>query len=194
MKLIDLLTRKLPENGGWPEGATEFHRHGVLEFEAYFYGEGGGQIGKSVAVPSLTCYCGDANGETVTREEYEAALAESKKLIWSGEGLPPVGTVCEFEDNEKWLKVEVVFSSKWVIVLRSMEKNAGCGVDVAIDLVKDKFADLSLRPIRTEAERRREESVGAMKSAALSSCQSVSDYQAIYDAIAAGKIPHITLK
>ncbi|WP_449432299.1 hypothetical protein [Pseudomonas putida] len=47
------------------------------------------------------------------------------EIVWSGEGLPPVGTVCEFNSNlahkaggESWHKVTVVFMSDETYVVR----------------------------------------------------------------------------
>lgn len=76
MKLIDLLVKELPARGGWPEGAKEFRRHGESEMEGYFYGEGGGQISDDFVLPWGTFYQGNANGETITREQYEAATSK----------------------------------------------------------------------------------------------------------------------
>lgn len=61
-------------------------------------------------------------------------VKEEHKTGWNGEGLPPVGTVCEYSDGNTWTPVEIVFLSKWVIVMRSKANNIGNGVDIAKDL------------------------------------------------------------
>ncbi|QLL11748.1 hypothetical protein [Pseudomonas chlororaphis] len=73
---------------------------------------------------------------------------EIKIQTWSGEGLPPVGTVCEwFERNcSRWAKCEVVFSSSWVMVIRDTSTHPDGPVDTAIDLVA---TAPDFRPIRT---------------------------------------------
>lgn len=41
------------------------------------------------------------------------------KRPWSGEGLPPVGVVCEFKSPSSggWLKARIIFVSAWTVVL-----------------------------------------------------------------------------
>lgn len=75
MKLIDILVRELPKRGGWPDGV------GMVE-----QGDDGGLFAP------VTDYCSkfemeladDWLGETITREQYEAALAATKetKMNW----------------------------------------------------------------------------------------------------------------
>ncbi len=70
--------------------------------------------------------------------------------VWNGEGLPPVGTVCEYNDGNTWIPVEIVFLSKWVIVIRSKANNIGNGVDIAKDLVLN--IPPEFRPLPTERD------------------------------------------
>lgn len=75
---------------------------------------------------------------------------------WSGEGLPPVGVVCEYNPMpigkpKKWHKVEVVYASEWVIVMRCIEApnghDGGNGVEIAMAVDSCSLEDV--RPIRT---------------------------------------------
>ena len=79
-------------------------------------------------------------------------MKQYEKRVWDGTGLPPVGTACEYEDsNGRWAHVEIMYLSKWVIVMRSKENNIGNGVDIAKDLVMDKLC--RFRPLRTERDK-----------------------------------------
>ncbi|WP_312359129.1 hypothetical protein [Mixta calida] len=104
-------------------------------------------------------------------------------VSWNGEGLPPVGCECELFDSE----------SGWEVVFVKFVGNKTVVVDL---LDGDKyFFELStceFRPLRTEAERKREEAIAALKQLKPQLVGELAGY--LYDEIAAGKIPHITLK
>lgn len=74
---------------------------------------------------------------------------------WNGQGLPPVGEVCEFKKTNtsyrcEFVKVEVLFVSDQLVVLQhSASKNH---FSVLID-------DVEFRPLKSEAERKRDEAV-----------------------------------
>lgn len=113
---------------------------------------------------------------------------------WNGEGLPPVGTVCEYNamplgKPKKWHVVEVVYSSDWFIVLRCISAPEGHsdseGVEISIDVLSDYKEDI--RPIRTTeqlAAEAREAAIEAMD--ALVDIDSVPTWRdalaALYDA------------
>lgn len=104
---------------------------------------------------------------------------------WDGTGLPPVGTECEYEDNTgKWIHVEVVYKSDWVIVIRGKENNLGNGVEIAKDLVMDKLC--RFRPLRTERDKTIDQMIKVFSSNAAPG--TTHALVAIYDAIVAGKI------
>ena len=113
---------------------------------------------------------------------------------WNGEGLPPVGCECELYDCEQWNPVRIKYvGEKYVVTDRT---DLGYEVVYCLAEKPERF-----RPIRTEAERHREE-VGRALFDAINwnqcdepvSDSRMEDYRKAYDAIAAGKIPHITLK
>ena len=75
---------------------------------------------------------------------------------WSSKGLPPVGVACEYNPMpngkpKKWHRVEVVYSSEWVIVMRCIESpgghEGGNGVEIAMAVDSCSLEDI--RHIRT---------------------------------------------
>lgn len=102
MKLIDLLVQELPKRGGWPEGAIECCRHyGTNSID--FYDETGNcdddcylKYGKDFAKDCIYEEASESHHlQSISRSEYESAFAASQKLVWNGEGVPPVGCECE---------------------------------------------------------------------------------------------------
>lgn len=77
---------------------------------------------------------------------------------WNGQGLPPVGEVCEFRKTNTdfrydFVRVEVLFISDQLVVLQhSASKNH---LSVLVD-------EVEFRPLKSEAERKRDEAVAEM--------------------------------
>lgn len=106
MKLIDLLVQELPKRGGWPEGAESVVQD-ADDSEFYFFTGGpvknGGKSwwfvdsdnrndnSKWIFFEGKNDIADDCNSAIVTRDQYESALALSRKPAWNGEGVPPVG-------------------------------------------------------------------------------------------------------
>lgn len=194
MKLIDLLVQELPKRGGWPEGADCCCVSGV---------DSGGVTIQFRFIPRsnqfLFCpdadhldipYQGDATEfitcEVITKEMYQSALAASKKPAWSGEGVPPVGCECEISFSGKSLgQCEVLFVGDSLIVWKQKSsQQEGSGY----------HRHMNIRPLRTEAERKRDAAVEAMQREADEGDNWIySEYEIIYDAISAGKIPGVKL-
>lgn len=89
MKLVDILARELKV---WPEGVRIITQQG----SGYLFDEGNYPLDINVEVAE------DGSIATVTRAQWQAAVdvlkkAENAVPEWNGEGLPPVGTVCEVE-------------------------------------------------------------------------------------------------
>ena len=91
---------------------------------------------------------------------------------WSGEGLPPVGAVCEYNPMpvgkpKKWHKVEVVYASEWVIVMRCIEAPSGHegGNGVEIAMAVDSCSLEDIRPIRTPEQIAADEREAAIERA-----------------------------
>ncbi|WP_210453081.1 hypothetical protein [Pantoea ananatis] len=181
MKLIDDLIRGIPEQERWhPSWALAYRKNG------------GNNIYYSSNKPISL-----AEGfEYVSREQYEAALAASKQPEWNGEGRPPVGLTCEHRPGDGTTENE------WevVTVLGISERPGGTFTDFWLRkedgssyIVRNAYR---FRPIRTEAERKREEAIAAMRNFATNynNTAVIHAIEQVYDSIAAGKIPHITLK
>lgn len=91
----------------------------------------------------------------VNRWEYAIGTSESSCVArpksWNGEGLPPVGTACEWFDPgcERWLSVSIAYLSSWVIVLRDSTPHPDGSVEIAKEISSDPDINPKLRPIRT---------------------------------------------
>lgn len=214
MKLIDLLLRELPKRGGWPDGAEAVVQD-ADDMEFYFY-TGGPVVntGKSwwfkdnVDGSTWIFYEGkfevadDHDTTTITRDQYEAALAASQKVEWSGDGLPPVGCECEWQDKntKQWQPVKVVYASEWVTVIREINKEKGNDLaEIAIENYGDD-ARLKFRQIRSEADKKRDDAIEKITDAICgeipdTGMATAANYAArAYDSIAAGKIPGVKLE
>lgn len=198
MKLIDLLVQELPKRGGWPECALSitqdddgslcvwdtndphydgfsWKHHTGNSLLYYWHGEG--------AMPLSFDY----KESIVTYWQYKAALAASQKPAWNGEGLPPVGCECEFISNDtSWGVVRVIGMDDDKVVIKPSGE-IYYGITPSNRQV--------FRPIQSEAERKRDAAVEAMQREADDGNNWIySEYEIIYDAIAAGKIPGVKLE
>ena len=80
---------------------------------------------------------------------------------WSGEGLPPVGVVCEFKSPSSggWLKARIIFVSAWTVVLYVFfEHDEHCYSVSAFEK-----GNLQFRPIRTPEQIAADEREAAIK-------------------------------
>ncbi|EOI3540586.1 hypothetical protein ACMSY0_003942 [Cronobacter sakazakii] len=210
MKLIDLLVQELPKHGGWP---LDKKHH------AFISQDSDGEVWAFPSKPNLNimkeewnishgdgCYVGllttiadDFTTSTVTREQYEAELAAEQQPVLDDDGLPPVGCECEakYRDaaNAEWFFFRCV--------------GVDCGVAFgwagkeAVTLGKGSY---EFRPIRSEADRKREIGVIALATA----CGDVVPFKygdryqggelvgaawyELYDKIAAGEIAGIRIE
>ncbi|MTH45369.1 hypothetical protein [Intestinirhabdus alba] len=193
MKLIDVLVRDLHKFGGWPDGAVVCHRF-VDEATIDFYDDDDNwpsDCSTEYGAIALECVKPRVIGqgissETVTREQYEAALASSKPE-WDGEGLPPVGCECmvrgEIGDNG-WYKCKVIahtFFDGYNCAVFQTESTVSCS------------SDGNFRPIRSEEDKKRYAAIEALFEVLDAGVSTSQDSIDIYDAIAAGKIPHIRI-
>ncbi len=182
MKLIDILVQELPKRGGWPEDVEEVWQDydRLMRPLGWFHDE----------------LCDDHRRQhhdadvKINRKQYESALAASKPE-WNGEGLPPVGLPVELQ---YWSdgKVEIVR----VIAYHGNE----AWVEFTDDCRNMLIGNPQFRPIRSEADKKRDEVGLALYHAInwnaegeLVSPSRMEDYKKAYDAIAAGKIPHIRI-
>lgn len=191
MKLIDILVEELPKRGGWPQGSSR-----CMQTDGLY-----------VTFPDIGDHCDFvakcmAEGVRIaTREQYEAALAASKPE-WDGNGLPPVGCECEYETNGygiKKVRVECI-TTDGIAFTWLGEDPKFRGLDCINTSQSHRF-----RPIRSEADKKRSECVIALsridpQAMPFEYGEKHSDgsligpfWYELYDAIAAGKIPHIRI-
>lgn len=172
MTLLELLVKELPGKGGWPEGYSVV-AHGP-EDRIIFHAGG--------RVPFLNDIHYEGHG-VVTHEQYEAALAASKQPAWNGEGLPQVGCDFEYESCQRWNKATMKFcGDKFAIV--DIE---GYGESYLL------MDGTLLRPIRTEAERRRDAAIEDMRKA-LGHGAGLIEVENIYRAIECGNVRGVKLE
>lgn len=186
MKLIDLLVQELPKRGGWPSWALEACNQNMGRI--MFYNSEGGIDGDS---PEIFIGIRDDQSitEEVTRHQYETALAASERVGWNGFHLPPVGTECEYLSvNEGWVNCEILLYRQNFVV---METSLGGG-----GITLNRVDECQFRPIRTEAERKRDDAIEALQldEARTGVYINEDEATAIYDAIAAGEIPGVKLE
>ena len=106
-------------------------------------------------------------------------IGQNAAPVWNGEGLPPVGCECECQFRGEWQKCTILFSGKQIVV-----------VMVDDDEYPFESKGSLFRPIRSEADRKRDE---AVKTIMLTGwCQSFAEE--IYDLVAAGKVPGMKLE
>lgn len=178
MKLIELLVQELPKRGGWPAGvdAVEQDSEGQLfEMESDYCSDF--KLKK----------CDDWIADVVTRQQYESALAASQSSARNGKGLPPVGMHCEIVDPDGVLMYGQGESGE---VIAHVENTAVIRMSYGLGCFEARF----LRPSHLEAERKRDAAIEAMQKEADEGDNWIySEYEIIYDAIAAGKIPGVKL-
>lgn len=190
MKLIDLLVQELPKRGGWPEKACLVAQDpsGYVCFSCsqqplYFNDTwvGGDWL------PSANFYADagradDNKSAIITLAQYEAALAAAQQPAWSGEGLPPVGTECEFNAYDGgWGKCVVLYSSEYTVLLRTNRTG-----DPEEAFVPEE--DVKFRPIRSEVDKKRDAIVEA-----LAYHTNAADAVDLYKAIEAGEVKGVKL-
>lgn len=113
-------------------------------------------------------------------------IGQDAAPVWNGEGLPPVGCDCEFISNDtSWGAVVVIgMDGDKVVIKPSGETYYGITPSE-----KQVF-----RPIRSEADRKRDESLRVIYEILDAGTSTKQDAADIYDAIAAGKIPGVKLE
>lgn len=189
MKLVDILARELKV---WPEGANTLSqsRAGMVYF-----------VPPKSPVKELfrTHKCEDWKLSEVTQSQWQAAVdalkagpsvktkvaLEEARVIrgekvveWTGEGLPPVGTICEchlpgeLTNNYSWVEAKVIWHNgpTECAVVRSTSKLAWC----------DEF-----RPIRTPeqiAAEEREKNAIAMCRATQGAHDWMEAFRMLHDA------------
>lgn len=122
-------------------------------------------------------------------------IGQDAAPVWNGEGLPPVGCECQYRKHKKseqseWFSGVVKYASEFTVVIQ-----AYCYPGETVGHP----ANFKFRPIRSEAELKRDEAAQALCTAGggNGNVDEKSGYGScwfdIYDAIAAGKIPGVKL-
>lgn len=188
MKLIDVLLRELPKHGGWPVGVGDIEM--LSDGAIYFDGD---EAPESFKLPQ----CDDGwnrlksardYSNAVTREQYEAALAASK-TEWDGAFPIPAGTEVEVhfegDDSRVWTQFRVEYMRGEIVVLYDYRIDS-------VDAYNNKT--LNFRPIHSEADKKRYAAIEALFEVLDAGVSTSQDSIDIYDAITAGKIPHIRIE
>lgn len=133
-----------------------------------------------------------AQDEADDENDLNECIGQDAAPVWSGEGQPPVGVDCECSwCGDEWQPCKILFASNHIVVVKLKES----GMEDAYNI-----GDVTFRPIRSEAERKRDEAIAKITDAI---CGEIPDtgmataakYAArAYDAIAAGKIPGVKLE
>ena len=124
-------------------------------------------------------------------------------VSWDGVGLPPVGCECEFFNGQRYYARDSSPEDGQVVKIHA-HVVSGAGIACAVfswigydkSVMSEAAQEGLFRPMRTKAELNRSESVNAFCDVLVvpRDCGARENLDKIYDAIAAGKIPHITLK
>lgn len=119
-------------------------------------------------------------------------IGQDAAPVWSGEGQPSVGVECEYSwAGEPWASGVIRYISKHTIIIETQADSTG-DTECAYHPT-----DIKLRPLRTEADRKRDAAVEAIDRYMPEFIPDTpNDYynaKKIYDAIAAGKIPGVKL-
>lgn len=206
MKLIDLLVQELPKRGGWPEGALSITQDNDGSLCVWHTNDPhyDGLSWKHHTGNSLMYFWRgewimplsyDHKVAIVTYWQYKAALAESQKPAWNGEGVPPVGCECEYslDAGRTWwkCKIDYIVGTQGVVML--------CDTFEGVQYVKFSSygGTLKFRPIRAEADKKRERICDAIYGALTKAERQHNrsdEAEAVYEAIAAGKIPGVKLE
>lgn len=110
---------------------------------------------------------------------------------WNGEGLPPVGCECEYETKfHGWQPVRIELIKSEGIAFTWLDNSEAYN---GLDCVGVKKAG-SFRPIRSEADKKRDAAISAIDAACLLARDASKTAEAIYDAIAAGDIPGVKIE
>ena len=131
-----------------------------------------------------------------SEEDLNECIGQAPASAWNGEGFPPVGCECEYSLNggKTWwkCKVDCIVGTQGVVML--------CDTFEGVQYVQfSSYGNaLKFRPIRSEAERKRDAAVEAidwyMPEFITDTPNEYYHAKKIYDAIAAGKIPGVKLE
>lgn len=142
---------------------------------------------EQVRADAWNAYAGitEADDETDLNE----CIGQGVAPVWNGEGLPPVGCECEIKfihdtPPAEWFSFKLIGVHEEIVIITLDGENTWRHIST---FSPDK---VTFRPIRSEAERKREEAVKAITLTGW--CQNAAEE--IYDLVAAGKVPGMKLE
>ena len=149
-------------------------------------------IGSNADIIAYRLHC-DTNSSTKNdqlEQDLNERIGQDVAAEWDGEGLPPAGVECEARyrnANAEWAFFRCVVVDCGVAFGWSGKEAVTLGID-----------SYEFRPLRTEAERKRDASIEAidwfMPECIPDTPNEYYHAKKIYDAIAAGKIPGVKLE
>ena len=133
-----------------------------------------------------------SNGADVVA--YRLHKSEHQKPQWDGEGLPPVGTVCEIAASTPQLHINHPEGSVVKIYAHFTDDR---GIELAafvdeIGKVGGVCTYKCFRPLKTQEDKKRDEVIEALKEG-LGHAHGLFDLMQIYHLLKDGKIPHIRI-
>lgn len=132
-----------------PETSYWEHDQSSCDIVAYRYLIGRAEADPDERINNIARNGGDGLHYDVIMTEEEEAMGVDERVEWDGEGPPPVGCECELLRGKKWVPVEITGKGKLVTVFRRL---CNSGFEEITEADASEF-----RPIRTKAERDREE-------------------------------------
>ena len=121
--------------------------------------------------------------------DMDERIVKNDAAVWNGEGFPPVGCFCEVEDLDGMLVYGQGESGE---VIAHVENTAVIRMSYGLGCFEARF----LRPLRTEADKKRDAAINAIKESYYKQDRS-GNYrgeEGVFDDIAAGKIPGVKLE
>lgn len=213
MTLLESLVKEL--SGAWPveaHGAVQdnsgqiwFYKNGKPYYTGVIWGADPISIDFDWVNWDLRLEVSDDYATAIiTRDQYEAAIA-SQQPVWNGEGLPPVGCDVEFNlDTDKYSAQGNIPENGQVVNVVA-HKQTTDGNPVAVVYWDDRgagraaaFIKAAFSPLRTEADRKREEVAESLirfldSKTDIDNVFRTSDVIGFIDYVAAGKIPGVEL-
>lgn len=197
MTLLELLVEELPGRGGWPnwgilavQDVDKWICFSTLPEVEINGGEWTNNGGEWVScIKNCEHLAEDYSKAIITREQYEAALAASKPE-WDGVGLPPVGCRVEYTCKQPDLGHPAIEAGKWYggTIIAYYDECVWTSDNGIRHLSNTIF-----RPMRSEEGKKRYAAIEALFEILDAGVSTSQDSIDIYEAIAAGKIPHIRI-
>lgn len=169
--VVDVKLEKGYVQSGYPAG----------EYSWEHVWEGSNTIAYRLHRPDINSRANDDRLE----QDLNECIGASEEQEWSGDWVPPIGYSCEMQDSKgAWLPV--------VIIAKNDGFTFGWSYDYRIVLFGDKADEF--RPLRTEAERKREAAKNVIAELCRSSASNGHSADLIFDAIAYGKITGVRME